>query len=692
VASRRIGILKKLALLFAVLVICLVVVEVVARISLGNRYPMNLTDQETQERNQLAHNVESKIFQRSDDRMVCYELMPGGHTRYKGQDYTINAHGMRGPDFKGVKPEGTFRVLMAGDSFTFGWGADDRETIPFFMEEILNSGGQGHARFEVLNSGVPGYTTGQMWELMQRKTLSFDPDLVVLMVSANDIIVERIHFDPLFEGLYTDYLPIPYRLKPVLWRLSVGYRYLVQRHKRFMESTGRVGSLGERDLHYFAANIRAIKEAVESRGKEFVLVLLPMLEDFNNYPYQKQHDDMHRVLEGIDCIDLLPSMRRYDVRDLWFTVHDHHLNGRANRAVARMILEALVKRGKVSLKPGTLPDEPFAEPLYKPGDLLVADMDADPMGRGGFHGAIFRVDPTSGEVSVVSADASFREPVDFVFDRQGNLLIVDTDADPTDIGASGAIFRMNRYSGRTVAVVSTKDFRFPNALLLDDDGKIYISDKESDPKPVGNQTGAVWVFDPSTRKLDLLAAGPQFVSPSPMAFATRRSLYLIDADANPNRVPGTPGVLFEIDKRTGKVSTLVEFGPDVVSPVGIVVLPDGRLLVTDANADPLKSGYYLGGLLLVDPIRRTYEIIYGSRRFQDPTRGDLTEDGILYFTDGNCDPLRLGVDGAGKGVEGHGHGAVWRFDLKSQQLDLVVSDARFVNPMSVKIVPETYER
>jgi len=72
----------------------------------------------------------------------------------------------------------------------------------------------------------------------------------------------------------------------------------------------------------------------------------------------------------------------------------------------------------------------------------------------------------------------------------------------------------------------------------------------------------------------------------------------------------------------------------------------------------------------------------------DPIRGDLDKDGLLYFADGNSDPHRYGPDGAHKGVEGQGRGAVWRFDIEARTLSLVIADPTFVNPVCVKVVPD----
>jgi sugar lactone lactonase YvrE len=496
--------------------------------------------------------------------------------------------------------------------------------------------------------------------------------------------------------LYEDFLPLPYSWKPWLWRFSVTYRFVVQRYKSSLEQAGKLGGFAERDLAFFKNEIRAIESLAKERGMDFLCVILPMLEPFDQYPYEKQHKDMHRMLDGIDFTDLLPHMRAYDVRELWFRPEDHHLNDRANLGVARMILSELQERGMVRLKPGTLPADPMG-PLYGPGDLVVTDMDADPLLRGKFHGALFRVDPADGGVDLVSADPALREPVDLVFDPSGDLLVLDGEADPRGLGQSGAVFRINRYTGRATVELTSERFDLPNSLLLDERGRLFISDKKYNPLGLDSETGALLVFDPEEGKVRVLASGPEFVAPGPIAFAPNNRLYFIDADSNPNEVldpsgkMGTPGVLFEVDRDTGEFNTLIAF-KDTVSPVGIVSLEDGCLIVIDANADPLGLGYayYPGGLVLVNPVQKTYEFLMGSAEFRDPIRGALGLDGHLYFVDANADPKKLGPDGAGRGVTGHGHGAVWRFDLEKRVLTLTASVRVFVNPSSLKVVPETF--
>src|SRR3989338_7198997 len=50
----------------------------------------------------------------------------------------INNFGFRGPNIQMEKKPGQKRVFVTGDSFTFGVGANDRETIPALMQELVD--------------------------------------------------------------------------------------------------------------------------------------------------------------------------------------------------------------------------------------------------------------------------------------------------------------------------------------------------------------------------------------------------------------------------------------------------------------------------------------------------------------------------------------------------------------------------
>jgi lysophospholipase L1-like esterase len=96
---------------------------------------------------------------------------------------TIDSLGYRGEHLPRAKPPGEFRVLFAGDSFTWGHNVGDDETLPAQLEARL---GEACGAARVVNAGLSGSTILGQGELI-RRGLAIDPDVVVLMFHENDI-------------------------------------------------------------------------------------------------------------------------------------------------------------------------------------------------------------------------------------------------------------------------------------------------------------------------------------------------------------------------------------------------------------------------------------------------------------------------------------------------------------------------
>ena len=96
----------------------------------------------------------------------------------------INNFGFRGKDIKLEKDPGTVRILMIGDSFTFGVGAENDETIPYLFEQNLKRRG---INAEVINAGV-GHSSPILYYLKLRDFyLKFKPDVAILLFDFSDL-------------------------------------------------------------------------------------------------------------------------------------------------------------------------------------------------------------------------------------------------------------------------------------------------------------------------------------------------------------------------------------------------------------------------------------------------------------------------------------------------------------------------
>src|SRR3989344_4140928 len=127
------------------------------------------------------------------DREKVFGLRRNNEGFFHGGHYTTNSHGFRGKEISIEKPENTVRVLVVGDSISFGHGVNDNETYPYFLEQSLNeylAGEEEAPAFEVINTSVPGNSPFQEYHDMKRG-LAYDPDIIVLQITLNDIIEEN---------------------------------------------------------------------------------------------------------------------------------------------------------------------------------------------------------------------------------------------------------------------------------------------------------------------------------------------------------------------------------------------------------------------------------------------------------------------------------------------------------------------
>jgi len=90
-----------------------------------------------------------------------------------------NRLGFRDSDHQVEKSKRSFRILILGDSFSFGWGVNVHEIYHQILKQKLSFGCH-NIRFEIINASTPGWGIENELAWFRSRGVSYDPDLVIV--------------------------------------------------------------------------------------------------------------------------------------------------------------------------------------------------------------------------------------------------------------------------------------------------------------------------------------------------------------------------------------------------------------------------------------------------------------------------------------------------------------------------------
>lgn len=333
-------------------------------------------------------------------------------------------------------------------------------------------------------------------------------------------------------------------------------------------------------------------------------------------------------------------------------------------------------------------DAPRADPSRPSSPTTGAEgRSQEPATPESLIGAIYAFDPVTRETTLFAQDPGFRDPQALARLEDGSWLVLDFAAPPLaaakDSPARGAIFQLDGKTGATLRRFDSEAFRAPTSLLILGDSKVLLSDRAASPSD--DRRGAVFELDLESGTTRLVIAAPEFRAPSWLARTDDGTILLLDADAKASPDAPDEGVIFALDVAGGSATPRV-FLTSTVSPLGLLPLPTGDVLVFDTNADPKRLGGPLGAVFRVEgqseSAPRTV-LVASVLRFRDPVRGCIGGDGKVWFVDANADPEKRGEDIATRGQNLTGPGAIFRLDVSSGGIEFVASPLPFVNPVAI---------
>ena len=285
-----------------------------------------------------------------------------------GYKLRYNSLGFRDRDYLIPKSVNKYRIVVLGDSFTWGLGVDENDTIPKLLESDLQ---EFSSNIEVINCGIEGTNTVQQLNIFKQRAIKYDPDLVLLIYYLNDIdFIPKLANRYYDSSMYSNYL-LTFNSGNAYGNSIRRFISKVQIHSYFVSYlVPRIGALlrkfGVLDIAGFRyataynrmfdgfidgnpgweESKRALREIIIACNKNknrFILAIYPPLVDLNNYPGKKAHLAIANYCKslGITSIDLLQSLENKNPVKLRVNYKDPHPNAVANKLVTMQILTVI---------------------------------------------------------------------------------------------------------------------------------------------------------------------------------------------------------------------------------------------------------------------------------------------------------------------------------------------------------------
>jgi hypothetical protein len=266
-----------------------------------------------------------------------YDSNPRGYFDELRWDGDTPVYGIRqrtGVGIGGRAPDGDapasipVRILGMGDSQAQGQGVRAGDTFYAQLGDALSAG--------VRNVAVDGYDLDEVIARYAYETSGGARyPIVIYALVLDDFGLDRDRIEGLdFIQFQPGHSFDPWRQRSAIWNLIA--------HTREQATLSQQTTQAYLDAYTgagFAAHVEKLARLdaqVRRDGSRLVVAVLPLLYDFDNYPFHPIHDRLGSLGEshGISVVDLLTPLSAQSADDLWVHPTDHHPNEHAHRTVA----------------------------------------------------------------------------------------------------------------------------------------------------------------------------------------------------------------------------------------------------------------------------------------------------------------------------------------------------------------------
>lgn len=300
------------------------------------------------------------------DETLGHSNRPGSHTKVHTPEfkveYRISDEGFRDEVYHSVpKKKDSTRVLILGDSFTFGIGNQYEDIWPVISESNLVKEGY---KTQIIKAGVPAYDTTKEVLLLERIYPEYKPDIVVLVFLANDVFTNSEISESTSSA----------KDKTVIYRkdkksslniLTLYKRILLSNdwiYSKLYMLTGRSLYFNSPPTNILENQLNVTKELLlraagycRDRGAEFMVFSIPqqfqVIYKANGFDFENTDVEIidarlrsfaeENGILWISVLDELVKYRKNGADDLYYRL-DGHLDREGNRVVGNYFTDAFI--------------------------------------------------------------------------------------------------------------------------------------------------------------------------------------------------------------------------------------------------------------------------------------------------------------------------------------------------------------
>jgi hypothetical protein len=270
---------------------------------------------------------------------MSHRHKPGAYFKnLYGVEVKINSKGLRDYEYSYEKAANCFRILVLGDSITFGWGVPLELTYSKLLEKELNVY-YPQLKVEVINAGVGNYQMRDEVCFLETEGLRYNPDIIIMGFFIDDARVnEKIDYlwFKTHSFLYA-FLQSKYN--------AVLNRYDKKRYfKNYYTNLYAKNSETKKNLEITS---EWLKKIVTRENIPLAILLIPDLNQLNPYPFKKINYYLKTLFFDYTKTKVLDLLPYFDIdnigpKNYWVSWEDPHHNIKAHEIISKAVYPEVV--------------------------------------------------------------------------------------------------------------------------------------------------------------------------------------------------------------------------------------------------------------------------------------------------------------------------------------------------------------